>query len=306
MLAIGSCFAEVMGRRMLDYKFKVQVNPCGIIFNPLSVAKLLQLSLAGKELSPEELVETPEGWRHFDLHSSHWAHRPEDLLTQGNQLLRTTQQTLLHADWLLLTLGTAYVYHRKETNTWVANCHKVPAAQFTKELLTVETLETQLGQLFSALFSVNSSLRVVITVSPVRHTKDTLVLNSVSKSILRVVSHQLTERFDRVAYFPAYEIMVDDLRDYRFYQPDMIHPSIVAEDYIWEQFAREYFSEATRQQVKEWTKIRQALAHRPLHPGTQTHEAFLQQLLHRLKKMMATIDVTEEIAQVEQQLADLG
>ncbi len=306
VFSMGSCFAQVMGERLQVNKFSALTNPFGVLFNPVSMAKLLRLSITGKNLDSTGVIETAEGWRHYDLHSGIWADHPETLLQRGNQLLRQSQEVLLQADWLLLTLGTAFVYYRNEDNSLVANCHKVPAHQFRKELLSTNGILTEISPLLEQLNALNPKLRVILTVSPVRHTKDTLPLNAVSKSVLRLVCHELSTAFHWVHYFPAYEIMLDDLRDYRFYQPDMIHPSGVAEEYIWQQFGEMYFEEETRKFLREWGKLRQALAHRPLHPGTESHKSFLRKTIEKLQFLARQADMSEEIGTLQKQLNALS
>jgi hypothetical protein len=302
VLAMGSCFAEVMGEKLAAHKFDALINPCGVIFNPVSLAGLLDKALAGTPAGREGLVSTREGWRHYDFHSRLGAPDAEALLAQTDAVLAATGQFLGGAGWLLLTLGTAFVYRRKDTGAVVANCHKVPNTSFAKELLPLETIVSALDAVFSRLAGRYPHLRVLLTVSPVRHTRDTLVLNAVSKSLLRVACHALAEQHRHVQYFPAYELMLDDLRDYRFYKPDMIHPSEVAEAYIWQKLAEAYFDKPAQRFVQEWTKIRQALGHRPFNPHIETHRDFLRCTLAQLEAWRDAVPLEAEIAQVLAQL----
>ncbi len=304
VLALGSCFAEVMGKRLLENKFKALVNPFGVIFNPVSLARLLQAALGGQPVNEEGLVQTPEGWRHYDFHSRLGAAEPNTVLMQVTQALTETSKFLETARWLLLTLGTAFVYRRKDNGLVVANCHKAPNSYFSKEMLSLEEIVASLGDVFAQLAQRCPQLRIILTVSPVRHTKDTLPLNGVSKSLLRVACHELTERHEQAAYFPAYEIMLDDLRDYRFYKPDMIHPSEVAEAYIWQKLGETYFDASTTAFVQEWSKIRQDLRHRPFNVHAEAHQNFVKGTLSRLEALRDTIAVEEEIALLSSQLKD--
>ncbi len=304
VLAVGSCFAEVMGERLAAHKFTTLVNPFGVIFNPVSLAGLLDKALTGTPAGREGLVSTREGWRHYDFHSRLGAPDAETLLAQTDAALAATGQFLAGAGWLLLTLGTAFAYRRKDNGAVVANCHKVPNTSFAKELLPLETIVSALDDVLSRLAGQHPHLRVLLTVSPVRHTRDTLVLNAVSKSLLRVACHALAEKHRHVQYFPAYEIMLDDLRDYRFYQPDMIHPSEVAEGYIWQKLAEAYFDEQTARFTREWAKLRQALGHRPLHPHTEAHRDFLRSILAQLEAWRDVVSLEAEIAQLSAQLAN--
>ena len=302
VLAVGSCFAEVMGEKLAAHKFNVLINPFGVIFNPLSLGGLLGKALAGTPADREGLVLTREGWRHYDFHSRLGAPDAEALLAQTDAALAATGRFLAVAGWLLLTLGTAFAYRRRDNGAVVANCHKVPNTAFTKELLPLETIVAALDDLLARLAGRYPDLRVLLTVSPVRHTRDTLVLNAVSKSLLRVACHTLAEKHLHVQYFPAYEIMLDDLRDYRFYQPDMIHPSEVAEAYIWQKLAEAYFDEQTLRFTREWAKLRQALGHRPFNPHTEAHRDFLRRTLAQLEAWRDAVPLEAEIAQVSAQL----
>jgi hypothetical protein len=300
---MGSCFAEVIGERLAAHKFTTRVNPFGVIFNPVSLAALLDGALAGRPADREGIVQTPEGWRHYDFHSRLGAPDPEALLAQTDAALAATGRFLAGAGWLLLTLGTAFVYRRRDNGAVVANCHKVPNASFAKELLPLETVVSALDGVLNRLAGQHPHLRILLTVSPVRHTKDTLPLNAVSKSLLRVACHTLAAKHSHVQYFPAYEIMLDDLRDYRFYKPDMIHPSEVAETYIWQKLAEAYFDEQTQQFIRAWTKLRQALGHRPFNPHTEARQHFLRSTLAQLEAWRHIAPLEGEIAQVSAELA---
>ncbi|NOS91126.1 MAG: GSCFA domain-containing protein, partial [Cyclobacteriaceae bacterium] len=201
---------------------------------------------------------------------------------------------------VILTYGTAFVYRRNDNHEIVANCHKMPSALFTKELLSAELILHSANETFDLLRKLNPEIRIITTVSPVRHTKDTLQLNSVSKSILRLCAHELQK--SGIDYFPAYEIMMDDLRDYRFYKSDRIHPTEEAESYIIDKFGDQYFDRATKNLLVEWNTIRQALQHKPFQPTSSAHQTFLQKTLERLESIRHTIQVEEEITAIKSQL----
>jgi hypothetical protein len=209
---------------------------------------------------------------------------------------------LASADVLLLTLGTAFIYRLKETGSIVANCHKAPANLFSKELLTVSEVTTSLVSLYTMLKAIRPHLQIILTLSPVRHIKDGIPENQVSKSVLRVACHEASLQCNQLSYFPAYECMLDDLRDYRFYKKDMIHPSEVAEEYIWEKFVTAYLDEATRIFLKDWDSIIKALAHKPFQPKSAAHQTFLRKTRDKLINLSRLVDVSSELQQVEKEM----
>ncbi|GAA4401655.1 GSCFA domain-containing protein [Nibrella viscosa] len=302
ILTIGSCFADVMGRHLADHKLNVTINPFGTIFNPVSMAKLLLMALNGSRPDENLYVERDGVWFHYDFHSSLWANSREALTEKLVGTLQKVGETLRRADWLFLTFGTAMVYRHIETGQVVANCHKMPGSLFEKYLYSLDHVRDTLTKLLKALHRANPNLNVLLTVSPVRHTRDTLPVNQVSKSLLRVVCHELTVWHDFVQYFPSYEIMVDDLRDYRFYEADLIHPNAVAHEYIFQKFGESLFDDELRTFIAEWAGIRKSLAHRPLYGPTEGHRRFLTHLLARLEALQGRVDVSAEIASVREQL----
>ncbi|SIT92753.1 GSCFA domain-containing protein [Pontibacter indicus] len=304
VLTMGSCFAEVIGRRLQKNKAKVVVNPFGTIFNPLSVSKLLRASISGPHSIADNLVQHQGIWYAYDLHSSLSSPSRDTLLLQIEERLALTRHTLQQASLLIITLGTAVGYRLQHSGEVVANCHKLPARQFSRELLPFGTLLTDMQQTLETLWQFNPALQVMLTVSPVRHIKETIEVNSVSKSILRLLCHEIMVSNKQAHYFPAFELMMDDLRDYRFYGRDMVHPTEVAEDYIWDKFANAYLSEHFRSFLKAWEKMRRAIAHRPFHPESEAHQTFLTATLQQLLELSARykLDVTEEENALKQQL----
>lgn len=303
IVTLGSCFAEVMGQRLADHKLCVLNNPFGTIFNPVSMAKLVTMALRGTLPDEQGYVERDGSWFHYDFHSSLWADSQDKLRDKLQACLAQTAHALRQADFLLLTLGTATVYRHIETGNVVANCHKMPGNLFEKYLYQIDHLRDDTTRFIKVLHRANPTLRVLLTVSPVRHTRDSLPLNSTSKAMLRVISHELTVWNDWVHYFPAYELMMDDLRDYRFYEADMIHPNRQAHDYIFEKFAGSAFNPELRAFVAEWAQIRKSLAHRPLQAETSpVHQQFLIRLLGQLESMSERVDVSVELADVRRRL----
>lgn len=304
MVTLGSCFAEVIGSRLRENKVQSLVNPFGTIFNPLSAGLLLRAAAGHTYNFAEHLVQHNGIWYAYDLHSSLSSPNKEALLQLIQERLEQTRQALAAADLLILTLGTAVGYRLNSNGTVVANCHKLPAKQFTRQLLTVEEIINALQEALTHLRELNPTLQVLLTVSPVRHVKETLEINSVSKAVLRVVCHQLTSTHEQVRYFPAYELMLDDLRDYRFYKQDMLHPTETAEEYIWQKFTAAYFDEGFASFLVEWEKIQRALAHKPFHPSSEAHQKFLQHTLQQLQHLQSRygLDVSAETRQLQEQL----
>ena len=303
---MGSCFADSIGSRLVANKVDTLVNPFGTVFQPLALTRLLRAA-AGEEVDwQQHLVEARGRWQSYDLHGSIGANSPVDLLQTIQEVVRQTGEFLRSADVVLLTLGTAWAYRLRETGELVNNCHKQPTDLFVRELLTPDEIINELAETHAYLRRSNPNLRFVLTVSPVRHLKDTLPLNAVSKSVLRVATHIVSDLLPGVAYFPAYELLLDDLRDYRFYAADMLHPSEVAEDYIWDKFARTYFDVDFGRFRKEWAAVRQLLRHRPLHPGAPEHRQFLSDTLEKLEQLsIRKVEVAAELNEVRAKIAAL-
>ncbi|MVM37728.1 hypothetical protein GO730_09140 [Spirosoma sp. HMF3257] len=303
IVTIGSCFAEVMGQRLANNKLTILNNPFGTIFNPVSIAKLLAMALYGNTPDENRYVERDGVWFHYDFHSSLWATSQDELRTKLVASLVQTSEAIRKADFLLLTLGSAIVYRHIETGKVVANCHKMPGALFEKYLYQIDHLRDDLTRLLKTLHKANPKLKVLLTVSPVRHTRDTLPLNNVSKSILRVIAHELTVWNDWIAYFPAYELMMDDLRDYRFYEADLIHPNPQAHDYIFGKFAESAFDPELRDFVAKWSQISKSLAHQPLYGDNNlNYQQFLLKLVAELETLSKRINVSTELAEVQGRL----
>ena len=306
VLTIGSCFADSIGERLRLHKVATLVNPFGTVFQPLALAQLLRAAAGEEQDWQQHLVEARGRWQSYDFHGTIGAESPVELLQTIQETVRRVGDFARTADVVMLTLGTAWAYRLRETGELVSNLHKLPAARFEKELLTADEIVNSLAEVHALLRRLRPDLRLVLTVSPVRHIKDTLPLNAVSKSVLRVACHYLSELLPGVSYFPAYELLTDELRDYRFYASDMLHPSEVAEDYIWDKFARAYFDADFGRFRQEWAAVRQALGHRPLHLGAPEHRAFLDQTAERLEILQSQgVDVRQELREVQRQLVSL-
>ena len=301
IFTIGSCFSDAIGQRLRTYKLQAHVNPAGISYNPISIHRLLNLAL-GKQTLQEDNCTSGEVVFHYDFHSSLYAKTHPQLTARLLKTVSECQTALMSTTWLIITYGTAWIYSRKDNGRIVSNCHRQPADWFNKRLLDSTAIEESFQELHSAIQTANPGLNIMLTVSPVRHLKDTLEGNSVSKSILRVACENITRRYPNVFYFPSYEIMLDDLRDYRFYKSDMIHPNDVAEEYIWEMFAGAWFDEKLQTFVKSWRGILQALEHRPFHPNTDAHQSFVKATLKKIEAWSAYVDVNDERNRMLQQL----
>lgn len=301
ILTAGSCFAGAIGSRLMENKFRVMSNPFGVIYNPISIHKVLMLAAKNQPVPADGYLQNQDIHLHYDLHSSFSSTDREILEQKITHTISEAHHFLKDAAQLLITYGTAFVYQRNDEI--VANCHKMPAAHFSRSLLTEAAITESFKTFYATVKSLNPGIRLVLTVSPVRHLRDGLEKNSVSKSILRVACHTITETFADVEYFPAFEIMMDDLRDYRFYKSDMLHPTEEAEDYIWSSFAGRYFDQKTKQFLDEWASVLSALRHKPFHPQSAAHRQFLEHLLRRLEALSSKVDVRREIDQVRAQLS---
>jgi len=306
VLTMGSCFADSIGTHLTLNKVETLVNPFGTVFQPLALGRLLRAA-AGEDVDwQQHLVEARGRWQSYDLHGRIGAETPVELLQLIQGLVQRAGDFLRTTDVVLLTLGTAWAYRLRETGELVSNCHKQPAELFERELLTPDDIINGLAETHAYLRRLNPGLRFVLTVSPVRHLKDTLPLNAVSKSVLRLATHFVSDLLPGVAYFPAFELLTDDLRDYRFYADDMLHPSTVAEEYIWDKFARTYFDADFGQFRKEWAAVRQALEHRPLHAGAPEHRQFLENTQAKLEQLsLRKLDVEAELGAVRLWMAAL-
>ncbi|MCC5937680.1 MAG: GSCFA domain-containing protein [Lunatimonas sp.] len=306
VFSMGSCFAGLLGDRLSAGKFNVLANPFGIIYNPLSLVKLLSSCMLGEALDKQGVLTYQSRYFHYRLHSSF--HAPsEELLHE--QFSATSQQVMDHltrCSHVFLTWGTAYSYEHTEWKIPVANCHKQPTAFFSKRLLHTSEMEEAFRGFQELLLRINPDVRVVVTVSPVRHIKDGIPENQLSKSTLRVLCHQLETTYGFVDYFPSYEWMMDDLRDYRFYKADMIHPSEVAEDYIWTKFSDSFMEPAVRKKYERVIKMRRSMSHRPFYPGSNEHQRFLAKLIQEMEDLQPEIDFSSEIAAIQSKMLDCG
>jgi hypothetical protein len=285
LLLLGSCFAENIGSKLEYFKFQNSVNPFGILFHPIAIEKLILKAINQENFAEEDIFYFNERWHCFSAHSNLSANSKDELLESLNSALDLINRQLNNSTHIIITLGTAWVYRYIETDSIVANCHKVPQKKFTKELLSVEDMVASLDSIVSLIKSVNADASIVFTVSPVRHLKDGFVENTRSKSQLLSAIHQVVEPHKRLYYFPSYEIMMDELRDYRFYEDDMIHPNSLAIDYIWEGFKEVWISEQSISTMDEVETIQKGLSHKPFNPESEQHQKFLADLDEKKEKL---------------------
>lgn len=301
LLVMGSCFAEHIGGRLKQMKFRTVVNPYGVLYNPCSIAAGLVRLLEQHPFAEDELCEFPnEGWNTW-LHHSRYSHPVKQMaLSAINESIVQGSHQLAEADVLILTLGTAWVYRLSDTNEVVGNCHKVPERRFVRQRLSVQEVVDALAPTLSRIFEMNPRLRVLFTVSPVRHLKDGLHGNQLSKATLLLAVDELCAMFsERCDYFPAYEILMDELRDYRFYADDMAHPSSRAIEYVWQCFTEHSLNAEAQQFMQLWTKVLRALEHRPFRPDSEQYQQFVQQTIARIAELQERypyLDVCEELS----------
>ena len=285
LLLLGSCFSENIGRKFSYFKFQSTINPFGILFHPVAIENLITRSVNKDYYSENDLYFNNEQWSCLDAHSKLNKTSKEELLNELNTQLDETHNQLKVSNHLIITLGTSWVYRHIDTDKIVANCHKIPQKQFLKELLSADEIAESLEAIVSLVKSINPKISFLFTVSPVRHIKDGFIENTQSKAHLLTAIHRIIEPRKQMYYFPSYEIMMDELRDYRFYNADMIHPSLVAIDYIWEKFKRVWLSEDALETSEIVASIQAKKAHRPFHPNSQAHQEFLSKLQNDIESL---------------------
>ena len=299
LLLMGSCFATNIGVRLGEAKFRCLVNPYGVLYNPLSISMAIREALAGKVYAEADLYEHEGLWHSPMHHGDFSAVTPEEALKQVNGRLDEMRALLPKLDYLMLTWGSAWVYEDRQTGLIVGNCHKLPERYFHRRRLSVDEITEDYTDLIEALRDVSPKLKVLFTVSPIRHIRDGLHDNQLSKSTLLLAIDALKVRFpEALFYFPAYEIVLDELRDYRFYAPDMVHPSEVAVDYVWERFCSSCLTEESVRVMGECEQIHKALEHKPFRPDSEAYKSFLEQIvlkINRLKEKYPYLDFEKEI-----------
>lgn len=298
ILMLGSCFANEVGNWLKDYRFHVKVNPFGTLYNPCSIANSVERLATAREFTPEEVIESNGIFTSFCHHSSIYAPSKEEFLQTANKQLRENAAFFKEADTFIITLGTAYIYRHIAKNITVSNCHKIKAAAFERRLMTIEECLAALNRIVTAIVSLSPDTpkKIIFTISPIRHLKDGAHGNQISKATLLMAVEQMIQspqeilhpqkgvQYRNFSYFPAYEIMMDELRDYRFYACDMLHPSPLAVEYIFERFKGSFISPMALTVMQEAIRLTKSQNHRPLFPGSEEHAKFQKKLEQDLER----------------------
>jgi len=298
LLLVGSCFTEQIGTKLSNHKFSILDNPNGILFNPISIINSISSYIDNKQYTETDLFYQNECWNSWEHHSRFSKPDITECLKGINESQAKANRFLKETDWLLITLGSAFVYEL-ENKEVVANCHKVPTDKFVKRLLPVEEVFAGLQQMISKTKAFNPGIKIIFTISPVRHLRDGFVENNRSKATLIQAVHQLIGKNEGCFYFPAYELIIDDLRDYRFFAEDMVHPNYAATNYVWEKFIAACIDEPSQLLMKEIAVIVAAKNHKPFNPTSEQHKKFLQTNLDKVKKLQQQypyLDLEEEAA----------
>ena len=297
LMMLGSCFAENMGSKFSYYKFDVDVNPCGIIYNPLSVANVLRLIVEGKQFEKSDLRQVGGKWVSLYHHGAFSSTDPDECLRRINDRLTKATGELRTLDLLVITWGTAWVYRYTRENIVVSNCHKIPSQEFERSRLSVEDIVKEYLVLIGRLREINPGLRILFTVSPIRHWKDGAHGNQLSKATLLLAIDRLREVLQHVYYFPAYDIVLDELRDYRFYADDMLHMSGFTVDYIWERFLYSFISPEVLGLMNQIGRVNKGVAHRPFDPQSEEYHRLVKKMLAEIAMISRSypmIDFSEE------------
>jgi GSCFA family len=284
IMLVGSCFSDNLGEKLKHNRFNVMINPSGIMFNPVSITRSLTSYITGNPYDRSMIFKTQEWWTSWDHHTRFSHADPDALLDMMNNSLKEAHDFLKKTKWLIITLGSAWVY-QLDNGDVVANCHKVPTDKFRKKLLAVEDVLSSLDNLIHRLFIYNPGIKIMFTISPVRHLRDGFVENNRSKAVLIQAVHHLVDKFSNLFYFPSYELVIDDLRDYRFYAEDMVHPNYQATEYVWQKFVDACMDGGTLNVMKEINLINAARAHKPFQPDSDAHRKFRKKQFDTLLRL---------------------
>ncbi len=280
---IGSCFADNIGLKMKQYKFPVELNPFGVLYNPVSVKNGLEFIINKKVFTEADLYFHNDQWLSFNHYSAFSNTDKTECLNQINRGINSASSFLQNASFLFITFGTAWVYEFKKSGQIVANCHKIPAGEFKRYLLDTKDIVNTYKIFYKKLKKFNPGIKVIFTVSPIRHWKNGAELNQVSKSILLLSIYLLRKEFPQIGYFPAYEIFMDELRDYRFYGNDMLHPSEIAVEYMWARFISAFADEGSMAVIKDVEKLNKAISHKPFNVSSNQYRKFIKTTLEYIE-----------------------
>ncbi len=304
LLLVGSCFTEQIGKKLADHKFNLVENPNGILFNPISIAKAISSYANGKKYSDEDLFHFNELWASREHHSKFSNPNNEEAVNAINQSQQLAIDFIKNADWILLTLGSAFLYEWKDINAdndyknVAANCHKIPTDKFNRRLATTEEIKIFLAKMQAEVLSINPKVKFIYTISPVRHLREGFVENNRSKATLIQTVHELVNE-QNCFYFPAYELIIDDLRDYRFFAEDLVHPNYAATNYVWEKFVPAVIEEPAQKLMVSINELNAAINHKPFNPTSQAHKKFLKLNFDKTLKLQTDypyIDFKNELA----------
>ena len=292
LFLIGSCFSENMGAKLNTHLFKVFENPHGVLFNPISVAQSLSDCIQNKQYTEADLFQLNEVWNSWNHHSRFSGISVEDALDKINNSITKAHAFLKTADHIVITLGSAWVYQLNSQSPFaagqvVANNHKAPASWFNKSLMKPDALVLLLNKMVKELLQFNAHLQIIFTISPVRHLREGLVENNRSKAVLIQAVHEIVDSTENVAYFPSYEYVIDDLRDYRFYAEDLVHPNYAASNYVWEKWVETYMNEETQGIMKQVAELQLAVQHKPFFAGSTQHKEFLQNCIAKSERLLS-------------------
>ncbi len=285
LLLMGSCFTEAVGAKLAERRFDALINPHGILYNPISLSEALTDYRENKKYGPKDIFQFNETWRSYKHHGKFSGTSADACINNINPLIEKAHGQIKKGGWLVITFGSAFIYRHKKTDQWVGNCHKIPSAEFDKELLSKEEIAAEWKKQIAALQKLNPALNIIFTVSPVRYVRDGLIENNRSKGILIDAAHTLVEQHDNCFYFPAYELVIDVLRDYRFYTEDMVHPNEAGVNYVWEKFVESFCDDKTKKFIEEYEPLLKGLQHRPFQEDTQAHKKFKADLVEKIKAL---------------------
>jgi hypothetical protein len=289
LLSIGSCFAQNLGQQLQQQLYDILINPFGVLYNPSSIASSLEHLLGAYFFEAKDLLPHHDAWHSLQHHSSFSNANQQLALTNINKSLQQARKQLQKTRCLFLTFGTAWVYIWKDSGQVVSNCHHFPATRFERQRLSVEQIVETFLELLPALKARFNALEIILTISPIRHLKDGFVENQVSKATLVLAVQQLVEQLEYCHYFPAYELLLDDLRDYRYYDQDLVHPNALAIEYIWQAFEQAHLSSQEQQLRQKVAKLQQAAQHRPRQINSPAHQQFVQQQLQQLENIASQL-----------------